>query len=327
MTEAYTLPCECGDEARREFRQGARPGLVAGFQCPGCNRILLGQIPGEGKYQREKTRALRELVLRIFQEQRPTLTVRQLYYALTVKGAVPKTEAGYRQTANLLASMRRDGALPYGWIADNTRWQRKPVSYSGLGAALERMQESYRRDLWAYQPAYVEIWIEKDALAGVAYPVTSLYDVPLMVARGYGSMTFIHDAAEALKEIRKPIYIYHFGDFDPSGVDAAEKIKQGLRDHGASIYFERMAITPEQIEAMGLQTRPTKSKDPRAKKWGYSCSCELDAMPAPVLRDLVRECIERHIDPDQLERSRAVEESERRTLASVLQNFVPVQES
>ena len=26
---------------------------------------------------------------------------------------------------------------------------------------------------------YVEIWLEKDALAGVVYPVTSMYDVPL----------------------------------------------------------------------------------------------------------------------------------------------------
>jgi hypothetical protein len=37
--------------------------------------------------------------------------------------------------------------------------------------------------------AYCEIWLEKDALAGVVYPITAKYDVPLMVARGYASLT------------------------------------------------------------------------------------------------------------------------------------------
>ena len=39
---------------------------------------------------------------------------------------------------------------------------------------------------------YVEIWLEKDALAGVLVDVTSRYDVPLMVTRGYPSMSFLH---------------------------------------------------------------------------------------------------------------------------------------
>ena len=34
-------------------------------------------------------------------------------------------------------------------------------------------------------------------------------------------MTFIYEAAEQIKDIGKQTYIYHLGDFDPSGVDAA----------------------------------------------------------------------------------------------------------
>jgi hypothetical protein len=34
---------------------------------------------------------------------------------------------------------------------------------------------------------YIEIWCEKDALAGVILPVSREYDVPLMVARGFSS--------------------------------------------------------------------------------------------------------------------------------------------
>jgi hypothetical protein len=49
----------------------------------------------------------------------------------------------------------------------------------------------------------------------VIYPVTSLYDVPLMVARGYASLSFLHTAAEYINELTVPAYIYHLGDFDP----------------------------------------------------------------------------------------------------------------
>jgi hypothetical protein len=33
--------------------------------------------------------------------------------------------------------MRRAGELPYGWLADNTRWQRKPRTFTSVEQALE----------------------------------------------------------------------------------------------------------------------------------------------------------------------------------------------
>jgi len=51
--------------------------------------------------------------------------------------------------------------------------------------------------------ATLKIWLEKDALAGVIYPVTDLYDVPLMVARGYASLSFLHGAAEYIGAIER----------------------------------------------------------------------------------------------------------------------------
>ena len=52
------------------------------------------------------------------------MTVRQVFYQATVRGIVEKTENGYAKVQTDLAEMRRDGPLPYGWLADNTRWQR-----------------------------------------------------------------------------------------------------------------------------------------------------------------------------------------------------------
>jgi hypothetical protein len=61
------------------------------------------------------------------------VTVRQVFYRLVSRGIVARTESEYRSTvARLLAAMRREGAIPYRWIADNTRWMRKSQSYACL---------------------------------------------------------------------------------------------------------------------------------------------------------------------------------------------------
>jgi hypothetical protein len=247
-------------------------------------------------------------------------TVRQVFYALTVRGVIAKAEIEYQRTVvRLLGEMRESGHIPFEWIADNTRWMRKPATFTGIDACLNSTSKFYRRDLWAAMPVYVEIWCEKDALAGVLMAETETYDVPLMVARGYASLSFLHSAAMAIEATYKPAYIYHFGDLDPSGVDAARDIEAKLRRYApdAEIHFERPAVTRVQVEEWNLPTRPTKEKDPRAKKFGSATSVELDAIPAHKLRELVRECIERHIDHEQLKILKVAEESERGFLKSV----------
>ena len=259
---------------------------------------------------------IRDEIIAILEESRPQ-TVRQVFYALTVRGKILKIEQEYHRTVvRLLVDMREEGKLPFVWIADNTRWQRKPSSFTGIESALESFAQSYRRNLWASSPVYVEVWVEKDALAGVLYEETKVYDVPLMTSRGYSSLSFVHSAAQAIKAIGKPTYIYHFGDLDPSGQDAARDIEAKLRRYApdAEIHFERVAVTRQQVEQWDLPTRPTKMTDTRAKKF-VGTSVELDAIPAAQLRTLVRECIERHVDQQQLEILRTAEKSEREMLA------------
>jgi hypothetical protein len=168
---------------------------------------------------------IRKSILEILKADNPQ-TVRQVYYALTVRGAIGKTENEYQRTVvRLLTEMRESDTVPFSWIADNTRWQRKPSSYTGIEQALETCANDYKRNLWASMPAYVEVWVEKDALAGVLLEETKVYDVLLMVAKGYSSITFLHTAAKAIEANGKPAFIYHFGDLDPSGVDAVRDIE------------------------------------------------------------------------------------------------------
>jgi hypothetical protein len=259
---------------------------------------------------------IRSAIREILENDNPQ-TVRQVFYALTVRGVIVKAEIEYQRTVvRLLGEMREAGQIPFSWIADNTRWQRKPATFTGLEACLSNTSKFYRRDLWAAMPMYVEVWCEKDALAGVLMEETEVYDVPLMVARGYSSLSFLYSAAMAIKAKGKPAFVYHFGDLDPSGVDAARDIEAKLRRYapGAEIHFDRPAVTREQVDRWNLPTRPTKLTDTRAKKFGSATSVELDAIPARQLRELVREVIERHVDREKLALLRVAEASERELL-------------
>jgi hypothetical protein len=260
----------------------------------------------------------RQALFDIVQAMEP-MTVRQVFYQATVRGLVEKAESGHAKVQVDLTVMRRAGELPYGWLADNTRWQRKPRTFASVEDALRDTAAFYRKSLWTNADSYVEIWLEKDALSGVIYPVTSMYDVPLMVARGYASLSFLYSAAEYINTLDVPTYIYHLGDFDPSGVNAGEKIEETLNELApdATIIFERLAVTRRQIQNWNLPTRPTKKSDTRSKGFG-AISVELDAIDPNQLRTIVQDAIERHLPADQFEVLKAAEESEREIIGRLV---------
>src|SRR5262245_14626203 len=147
-----------------------------------------------------------------------------------------------------------------------------------------------------------------------------MYDVPLMVARGYASLSFLHSAADYINRLSVPTYIYHLGDFDPSGVNAGEKIEETLRELApdAEIYFERIAVTPEQIADWDLPTRPTKASDTRSRSFSSAISVELDAIEPNRLRALVQHATERNLPLEQFAVLKAAEESEREIIARLV---------
>jgi hypothetical protein len=292
--------------AKRRGRAGAAPRI---YRPSTIKRIRPTKIEVEAR---------RAALYEIVDAGRP-MTVRQVFYQATVRDLVEKAESGYRTVQFDLTMMRSAGDLPYDWLADNTRWQRKPRTFESVEQALEDTAKFYRKSLWTDADSYVEIWLEKDALSGVVYPVTAMYDVPLMVARGYASLSFLYDAAEYINTLDVPTHIYHLGDFDPSGVHAGEKIEETLRKMApdANIVFERIAVTEEQIAAWDLPTRPTKKSDARSKNFG-DVSVELDAIEPNQLRALVQEIIERHLPAEQFEVLKAAEESERDVISRLV---------
>lgn len=269
---------------------------------------------------------LRDSLYEIVRRHQP-MTVRQVFYQAVTRGLIKKSEAEYKQTVvRLLTEMRKSGELPWYWIADNSRWMRKPRTHSSLEVMLEESAKFYRRSLWEDQDAYVEVWLEKDALSGVLYDVTSQWDVPLMVTRGYPSFSFLAGAAEVIEDeaaAGKDVYLYYFGDYDPSGMDISRHVEEELgRLAAAEIAFERVAVNPEQIIGLGLQTRPTKKTDSRAKHFSGE-SVEVDAIEPSRLRNMAEECITRHLDEELYRKTLLIEEAERETLRTVAKQYSP----
>ena len=251
------------------------------------------------------------------------VTLRGVFYRVVSAGAIPKTEQGYQVIKRELLKLRRDGIVSYADITDGSRWTFKPKTWTSVDQMLEDAAVSYRRALWHDQPVYVEVLSEKDAITGAISPVCREWDVPLGIARGYSSETFIWQTARELErqiDADKVCYIYQLGDHDPSGVDAWRAFQARITDFLDEWYcwpddcvtFERLAVTPEQIATMGLLTRPTKPGDPRSGDFEGE-SVEVDAIPASELRRIVREAIEQHMPSAAIELERQIEQSERET--------------
>jgi hypothetical protein len=262
-----------------------------------------------------------------YAEQHGPITVRGLYYQAEVADVpgIDKTESSYAKVQRQVLVLRRNGDLDYDHIADATRWMRKPTSHNSVEDALRATAQTYRRNLWRDANSYVEIWVEKDALAGVIYPVTSEYDVPLMVARGFSSETFAYEAMAARSGDERNYHVYYLGDFDRSGRDAADSLQEKLERFAAElpdcvcdVIFKQISITSEQIEYFQLPTRPHKRNSPADRNWPHDFACELDALPPDTLRALVRYHIEQHVPRRQLEILKAAEESERELIRNLV---------
>jgi hypothetical protein len=183
------------------------------------------------------------------------MTVRQVFYQATVRGIVEKSEAGYTKVQTDLVHMRRSGDLPYDWLADNPRWQRKPDTFSSVERALEETARFYRKALWDDIDAYAEIWLEKYLLSGVIYPITSAYEAAdgsawickLVLPPQRGR---VHQQPRSAGLHLPPRRLR------PSGVNAGEKIEETLRELAPHLSAEQFEVlkAAEESERQLLRT-------------------------------------------------------------------------
>lgn len=236
-----------------------------------------------------------------------------------------------------MTRLRESGTVPRRWLVDHVRSTLKPSSWSGLADFGHSVRSAYRLDFWASLPCSVEVFVEKDAVAGTIQPVTAEYDVALRVCRGYASVSFAGEIADEWRRCEKPIVAYYLGDFDPSGLDVERDLIARLErfsgrkrtptvSPSGTFIWERLGIVPDDFDAFDLIRLPVKRSDCRAAAFvrenGTACS-EVDALPPVELRRRVREAIVSHIDPERWRRLETAERLERESLDRFVEGWKP----
>lgn len=259
------------------------------------------------------------------------MTVRRCYYALLSAGLVKDGLTGYQSVSRLLKDARLDGSVPWEAIVDNTRSVQQRATWSSFNAIYESAKSQFRKNSLDEQEEYVEVWVEKDAAAGSIYDTTEPLDVPLVVSRGFSSVTLLKNAAERFKEVNrrekyKPITIFYLSDFDPEGNYFPEQVARALEeDHGCSphtssvaLTVEKLALTKEDIEKNALTWIPLKLNEHHLTKQYVrdyvkehgNRKVELDAIAGDILAKKLKDALAKHLDlslPAKIDAESAVE--------------------
>ncbi|RJR26566.1 MAG: hypothetical protein C4582_01515 [Desulfobacteraceae bacterium] len=264
------------------------------------------------------------------------LTLRQIYYRLVAAGHIENTRSKYKDLSKLIKHMRLSDWLPWEVLEDRGRHVTDKKGFTDhqefLTEQVDGFLEGYSRCLVQDQPAYVELWYEKDALARVFDDVVWPYCIRSVACKGYQSITFLDSfrrrALEAQKRGQIPVILY-FGDCDPSGIQMFQATQQTLREEMnlANIQCKRIALTPEQVNLFNLPVDPgaVKLTDSRYKKYvsqyGH-LAVELDALHPGKLIELAEQAIQAEFDMTLFNENKIIEKEERQRLTQIKERLV-----
>ncbi len=238
-------------------------------------------------------------------------TLRAMFYRLYSRGLIPNTSTTYDSLSRATVEARWKGQLNMDCFADNSRqvigdFNERYVTPEELNEEkieyLSRITDDYSDYIprWHDQPKYVEVWIEKDAMASTFQSILQDMEVRIVPNKGFSSMTFLHQTARRLYHflnMGKKVHVLYYGDFDPSGDYMVTDLNNRIRRMGIDLNldnreFERVAVTPEQIEQYNLPYNPDEETERKMRrdvqtarflaKYGKLYAVELDALPALI---------------------------------------------
>src|SRR5215212_2240896 len=253
------------------------------------------------------------------------LTLRGLFYILVSKNILGNLHNRYRGLSRKLVEARKREEIDPDCIVDESRtiidindsfYSPEQLIDTHL-EVLKSLPEEYKTRYiprWYEQPHYVEVWVEKKAMAGVLKSILAGYEVRIVPTGGWASFTYERNNLMRLNEKMregKKVHILYLGDYDPSGLKMDEKmIARYWNEYG--IGLKRMAITREQIQKFGLQhlTNPDPEvlsklkRDSNADVFrrnndGKLFQIEVDVLQVldpSILNDLLVSNIERYFD-------------------------------
>jgi hypothetical protein len=253
-----------------------------------------------------------------YKSQGLRLTLRQLYYQLVTKNVIPNVERSYKNLSSLVTDARMAGLMDWNAIEDRVRVPRVPQEFDDLKDLVEAAIRSYRLPRWRGQENYVELWVEKDALAGVLRPIATKYHITLMVNRGYSSASAMYESAQRfINQDAEEHHLLYLGDHDPSGEDMVRDVAERLETFGSTLHVKKLALTMDQVDQYNPPPNPAKMSDPRSD--GYVAkhgneSWEVDALPPQVLTQVIEDELDMLVDQPLMDEIIEREEEDKKEL-------------
>jgi hypothetical protein len=182
------------------------------------------------------------------------LTLRQMYYEFVARNWLPNRQAAYATLGDVMTDARLAGLVDWDAIEDRTRSLKRAAHWESPTDIIKACSEQYRIDRWKDQERRIEVWVEKDTMAGVLQRSCMDLDVPFFACRGYTSATEMWGASQRLLDYiqgGQEVTIIHLGDHDPSGIDMTRDIKDRLKiflkDNNEYIKVDRIALNMDQV--------------------------------------------------------------------------------
>ena len=272
------------------------------------------------------------------------LTLRQLYYQFIARDLFPEsrrdkvsgtknTDKNYNWLGELLGDARLAGQINWSHMTDRTRTSEGgDGGYGSPENAIRSMADWYGITHWDGQPNYVEVWVEKEALADVVGRAAREWDVAHMACRGYVSLSAMHESALRLRSKEghgRSTHVLYLGDHDPSGIDMSRDIQDRLAMFRSSAKVHRIALNMDQVEQYDPPPSPAKLTDSRAQDYIElygTDSWELDALDPATLNQLIQDNIEPLCEADLRQARLDQEEEEKQVLAAFADNFWQLRE-
>lgn len=250
------------------------------------------------------------------------VTVRQIYYHLFSNGLIQLTQRDYQKVVRIITKARLKGYIPFEWIEDRSRTPLWKMLYDDIPDFLNKIKNRYAKNTWANQENFVIILIEKEALAQIVWDIAEEYNVFVFPTKGFSSWSmFVEDIKELYEYFGagKRLVVLVLSDLDPSGECIKEDYEFKFMFMTDELGFpepliEKIAVTEEQIKKYNI---PMIEKHYRNK--GIVKICELDALDPKVLRQTVKEAIEKYVDVEQVKMDLEIETDEIKMLESLIE--------
>jgi hypothetical protein len=262
-----------------------------------------------------------------YAEQGYDLTLRQLYYQFVARDLIPNNQKSYNSLGGYVDRARRAGLMDWAYIVDRTRNLMGNRTYGSPAELIESVSDKFFTDLWQDQDYRIEVWVEKEALAGVIQRAAGLRGVNYFSCRGYVSQSEMHAAAQRHRQYERygqNVIVIHLGDHDPSGKDMTRDIGDRLHFFGANTEVRRIALNIDQIERYSPPPNPAKITDSRADKYIRefgNLSWELDALDPATLSALITSEIDAFRELDAYREREEEQETGREMLDTVSRNW------